>query len=187
MRIYPNGQKEDGFGTGRYHLDNLVLSSPSLNSSAQSRQTQYSSFPKQALTLKNLPRVYNVGAEHLLVFTPQKVLFLSLHLPHLPHLPHTTKKTESALMFKNLLKKTEPVAEKALPVRCTIEILTDQRTGGSKNLPLLTGSPERPAKLRASITLEVDEDHNGNEVNIEFKALTTTVVSGNEQKQKCLG
>ena len=87
-------------------------------------------------------------------------------------------------MFKNLLKKVEPIAEKALPVRCTIEILTDQRTGGSKNLPLLIGSPERPAKLRASITLEVDEDHNGNEVNIEFKALTTTVVSGNEQKQK---
>lgn len=87
-------------------------------------------------------------------------------------------------MFKNLLKKNEPVAEKALPIRCTIEIHTDQRTGGSKNLPLLTSSPERPAKLGASITLEVNEDHSGNEVNIEFKALTTTVVSGNEQRQK---
>ncbi|KAF9388801.1 hypothetical protein CPC16_006243 [Podila verticillata] len=79
-------------------------------------------------------------------------------------------------MFKNLLKKSEPIAEKALPIRCTIEIHTDQRTIGSKNLPLLTGSPERPAKLGASITLEVDEDHSGKEVNIEFKALTTTVI-----------
>ncbi|KAG0093124.1 hypothetical protein BGZ92_007365 [Podila epicladia] len=75
----------------------------------------------------------------------------------------------------NFLKKKNSVADKVSPVRCGIEIHTDRRTGGSKDLPLLIGTPEMPVKLGASITLEVDEDHSGNEVNIEFKALTTTV------------
>ncbi|KAG0342977.1 hypothetical protein BG000_010870 [Podila horticola] len=75
----------------------------------------------------------------------------------------------------NFLQKKDPVSDKASSVRLTIEVHTDKRTGGSKDLPLLIGTPEMPAKLGASITLELDEDHSGNEVKIEFKALTTTV------------
>lgn len=79
----------------------------------------------------------------------------------------------------NFLQKKDPVSDKASSVRLTIEVHTDKRTGGSKDLPLLIGTPEMPAKLGASITLELDEDHSGNEVKIEFKALTTTVTDGN--------
>ncbi|KAG0033020.1 hypothetical protein BGZ81_009577 [Podila clonocystis] len=75
----------------------------------------------------------------------------------------------------NFLKNKDPAADKVSPIRCTIEIHTDKRTGGSKDLPLLIGTSELPAKVRATITLDVDEDHSGNEVNIEFKASTTTV------------
>ncbi|KAF9303934.1 hypothetical protein BGZ74_002772 [Mortierella antarctica] len=79
-------------------------------------------------------------------------------------------------MFKNLFKKKESQPEKTLPMRCKIEVHTNQRTGGAKDLPLLVGSPDVPALMSATITLDVDEDCSGNQVEIEFKAWTKTLV-----------
>ncbi|KAG0023904.1 hypothetical protein BGZ82_010617 [Podila clonocystis] len=79
-------------------------------------------------------------------------------------------------MFKNLFKKKESEAEKTLPIRCRIEVHTNQRTGGVKDLPLLVGSTDVPALMSATITLDVGEDCSGNQVEIEFKAWTKTLV-----------
>ncbi|KAG0098813.1 hypothetical protein BGZ93_010283 [Podila epicladia] len=79
-------------------------------------------------------------------------------------------------MFKNLFKKKESQPEKTLPLRCKIDVHTNQRTGGAKDLPMLVGSLDVPALMSATITLDVDEDCRGNQVEIEFKACTKTVV-----------
>ncbi|KAG0033019.1 hypothetical protein BGZ81_009576 [Podila clonocystis] len=79
-------------------------------------------------------------------------------------------------MFKHLFKKKESEAERTLPIRCKIEVHTNQRTGGVKDLPLLVGSRDVPALMGATVTLDVDEDCSGNNVEIEFKAWTKTVV-----------
>jgi len=83
-------------------------------------------------------------------------------------------------MFKNVFKRKESEAEKPLPIRCTIEVHTDQRTGGVNDLPLLVSSPDIPAIMGATITLDVDEDCSGNQVEIEFKAWTKTIVDGKD-------
>ncbi|KAG0021828.1 hypothetical protein BGZ82_011194, partial [Podila clonocystis] len=88
-------------------------------------------------------------------------------------------------MFKNLFKK-EPEAEKSLPFRCAINVHTNQRTGGAKDLPLLVGSPDAPALMGATITLDVEEDCSGNQVEIEFKAWTKTVVDVKVDAAECL-
>ncbi|KAG0344647.1 hypothetical protein BG005_001746 [Podila minutissima] len=89
-------------------------------------------------------------------------------------------------MFKNLFKKTESKAEKPLPFRCTIEVHTNQRTGGTTDLPLLVGSPDAPAIMGATITLDVEEDCSGNQVEIEFKAWTKTIVDIKVDAAECL-
>lgn len=78
----------------------------------------------------------------------------------------------------------KPEAEKHLPIRCTIEVHTDQRTGGVNDLPLLVGSPDIPAIMGATITLHVDEDCSGNQVEIEFKAWTKTIVDGKDNPHR---
>lgn len=84
-------------------------------------------------------------------------------------------------MFKKLFKKKESEAEKPLPIRCKIEVHTNKRTGGAKDLPLLVGSPDLPALMSATVTLDVDEDCNGSQVEIEFKAWTKTLVEGKDR------
>ncbi|KAG0342978.1 hypothetical protein BG000_010871 [Podila horticola] len=88
-------------------------------------------------------------------------------------------------MFKKLFKKKESEAEK-FPIRCKIEVHTNKRTGGAKDLPLLIGSPDVPALMSATVTLDVDEDCSGSQVEIEFKAWTKTLVEVNIDATKIL-
>ncbi|KAF9216907.1 hypothetical protein CPC16_006242 [Podila verticillata] len=89
-------------------------------------------------------------------------------------------------MFEKIFKRKASEVEKPLPIRCTIEVHTNQRTGGVNDLPLLVGSPDIPATMGATITLHVDEDCSGNQVEIEFKAWTKTVVDVQVDASECL-
>ncbi|KAG0343728.1 hypothetical protein BG004_005048 [Podila humilis] len=83
-------------------------------------------------------------------------------------------------MLHNIFKKKNTTTTQGIhPIRCSIKVHTEHHTSEHKYMPLLYGSPDIPAKLGATITLEVDEDCKGNDVNIEFKALTTTVIDLN--------